>query len=203
MLRVAILADTHGSLDLRIAKLVRGCDIAVHGGDIGGAHVLARLEPRGGRVYAVRGNNDVAGKWPEEERELLARLPNQVIVELPGGSLVVVHGHRTAASGRHARLRRQHPHARAIVYGHSHRLVADRELTPWVLNPGAAGRARTYGGPSCMILDAGETHWEIQTHRFELIRLHRADRTRTQGAGRGAGKTAAVRRIATDPAAKT
>jgi predicted phosphodiesterase len=69
MLRVAILADTHGSLDPRIAKLVRGCDIAVHGGDIGGAHVLARLEPRGGRVYAVRGNNDVAGKWPEEERE--------------------------------------------------------------------------------------------------------------------------------------
>ena len=167
MIRVAILADTHGHLDPRIDALVRGCDIAVHGGDIGNAGILARLQPASGRVYAVRGNNDVPRKWPEADRGLLAQLPEQTTVQLPGGSLVIVHGHRTAAAERHRHLRRQHPQARAIVYGHSHRLVTDCDTTPWVLNPGAAGRARTFGGPSCLILEATATGWQLESHRFE------------------------------------
>lgn len=169
MMRVAILADTHGRLDPRIEALVRGCDIAVHGGDIGNAGILARLQPRSGQVYAVRGNNDVARKWPDGEQVVLEQLPERAEVELPGGTLVVVHGHQSAkACGRHARLRREHPSARAIVYGHSHRLVVDRDALPWVLNPGAAGRARTYGGPSCMILGATATDWQVTSHRFEV-----------------------------------
>ena len=168
MIRVAILADTHGQLDPRVDALVRGCDIAVHGGDIGNAGILARLQPISGRVYAVRGNNDVPRKWPEHERALLDDLPQQATVQLPGGSLVIVHGHQTGAAGRHLRLRGQYPLARAIVYGHSHRLIADCDATPWVLNPGAAGHARTFGGPSCMILRATETEWRVESHRFDL-----------------------------------
>ena len=168
MIRAAILADTHGQLDPRIDALVRSCDIAVHCGDIGNAGILARLQPVSGHVYAVRGNNDVPHKWPEHERGLLENLPQQTTVQLPGGSLVIVHGHQTAAAGRHLRLRRQHPLARAIVYGHSHRLIADCDATPWVLNPGAAGNARTFGGPSCMILRATETDWRVESHRFDL-----------------------------------
>jgi putative phosphoesterase len=167
MLRVAILADTHGYLDPRVAELVRGCDLAVHGGDIGNAGVLAALEPRQGRVVAVTGNNDLPGKWPEGERALLASLPAQAELPLPGGMLVIVHGHQTPARARHERLRRRFPHARALVYGHSHRLVADREAEPWVLNPGAAGRARTFGGPSCMILTAADHAWQLEIRRFE------------------------------------
>jgi putative phosphoesterase len=167
-LRVAIVADTHGWIDPRIADLVADCDLAVHGGDIGNACVLARMQPRSGRVYAVRGNNDVGRKWPIEDRPLLARIPDQAVVDLPGGKLVVVHGHRTSARGRHARLRRNHPDARAVVYGHSHRLLEDRQHEPWILNPGAAGRSRTFGGPSCIILTATEHAWELSLHRFEL-----------------------------------
>ncbi len=59
MLRVAILADTHGRLDARVEALVADCDLAVHGGDIGNAGVLERLHPRQGRVIAVTGNNDI------------------------------------------------------------------------------------------------------------------------------------------------
>jgi hypothetical protein len=179
MIRVAILADTHGQLDRRIETLVRDCDIAVHGGDIGSAGVLARLQPRSGRVYAVRGNNDIPRKWPDGEQMLLEKLPQRAEVDLPGGSLVIVHGHRTGAAGRHARLRQQHPQARAIVYGHSHRLVSDCDSLPWVLNPGAAGHARTYGGPSCLILVATETDWHVETHRFEPI-SKRPTRNRTE-----------------------
>ncbi|MCF7990416.1 MAG: metallophosphatase family protein [Thiohalocapsa sp.] len=176
-MRIAIVSDTHGVLDHRIERLVAGCDIAVHGGDIGSADVLARLQPRSGRVHAVIGNNDIPHKWPEHDRGLLARLPELARVALPGGELVVVHGHRLPANGRHGRLRERYAGAKAIVYGHSHRLVADRDAEPWVLNPGAAGRTRTYGGPSCMVLSASERQWTLAVHRFDLVPVSRRART--------------------------
>jgi uncharacterized protein len=166
VLRVAIVSDTHGRLDPRIADIVADCDIAVHGGDIGSAGVLAALTPRSGRVVAVLGNNDVPHKWPAGEQHLLASLPQQWSEELPGGRLVVVHGHRMPAKDRHPRLRRRFPDARAIVYGHSHLLVLDQDAEPWVLNPGAAGRERTYGGPSCLVLSASRECWSVAVHRF-------------------------------------
>ncbi|WP_295543301.1 metallophosphoesterase family protein [uncultured Thiohalocapsa sp.] len=166
MLQVAILSDTHGVIDDRIADLVADCDLAVHGGDIGAAEVLTRLKPRSGRVAAVLGNNDVRHKWPAAEQHLLDTLPLEITEDLPGGRLVVVHGHRTPAKDRHARLRRRFPDARAIVYGHSHRLVADQDDAPWVLNPGAAGRERTFGGPSCLVLTARHDLWSLAVHRF-------------------------------------
>jgi uncharacterized protein len=173
ILRVALLSDTHGNLDARIEDLVTTCDLAIHGGDIGNAAVLARLRPGLGRVFAVFGNNDVARQWPESDQDLLRELPNRIDLDLPGGHLVVIHGHQVAARDRHARLRGRFPEARAIVYGHSHRLVLDMDTLPWVLNPGAAGRARTYGGPSCLVLTAGQADWQVEVHRFALASAHR------------------------------
>jgi hypothetical protein len=183
VIRIALLADTHGSLDPRIEELVTQCDIALHGGDIGGADILARLAPRSGRVHAVVGNNDTPSKWPEHQRGLLEGLPQVARLALPGGELVVVHGHRLAAKGRHERLRRQHPGARAIMYGHSHRLLVDRDIEPWVLNPGAAGRKRTHGGPSCMVLIVAEHRWSLAIHRFEPVRT--VIKRRPRGNNRG------------------
>jgi putative phosphoesterase len=172
-MRIALVADTHGHLDPRVATVVRSCDMALHGGDIGNASVLDQLQPRGGRVFAVRGNNDLARRWPEEQAALLGGIPLQAHIELPGGELVLLHGHRQPARNRHQRLRARHPHARAICYGHSHVIADDRDTVPWVLNPGAAGRARTFGGPSCMVLIATESFWEVETHRFTLSRQRR------------------------------
>ena len=167
MIRVVLLADTHGQLDARIAQLIPRTDSVVHAGDIGGAHVLEQIRPRSGRVVAVRGNNDLPDKWPGEDRHLLRTLPQYAELALPGGVLAVVHGHRALpAARRHQRLRQQFPQARAVVYGHSHRLALDRDAEPWVLNPGAAGRARTFGGPSCLLLTATATRWSIAVKRF-------------------------------------
>jgi hypothetical protein len=166
-LTVALVADTHGHLDPGIAELVQACDCAVHAGDIGDAGVLAELRPRRGVLVAVRGNNDVESKWPAAQHHTLRGLPREGRLELPGGLLVVVHGDRAGpAAGRHGWLRRRYPEARAVVYGHSHRQIADREGLPWVLNPGAAGRARTAGGPSCLVLRAGSQFWELVCHRL-------------------------------------
>ena len=165
--RLALLSDTHGQLDARIGEVVADADLAVHAGDIMGAAVLAALKPRLGQVLAVRGNNDVPEKWPDSERALLGGIPLALELALPGGNLVVVHGDQAGpAKTRHARLRALYPAARAIAYGHSHQLVCDTAQMPWVLNPGAAGRVRTFGGPSCLILEAEAADWQVRALRF-------------------------------------
>ena len=100
-MRVAILSDTHGEVDPRILERIAGCDLAVHGGDIGSARVLDAIAPLVGRVLAVTGNNDLPYKWPSGERERLAAIPGEVRQALPGGLLVVIHGHQTQARDRH------------------------------------------------------------------------------------------------------
>ena len=167
---VVLLSDTHGYLDPRIAQLIDDRDIVVHAGDVGCGEVLRALEQRAATVVAVAGNNDTAGKWPRDESDLVATLPRETALQLCGRELVVIHGHQHgSASSRHDWLRRRYPQAKAIVYGHSHRLVIDRQREPWVLNPGAAGRARTYGGPSCLLLRAHAHAWQIECHRFSPL----------------------------------
>ena len=169
-MKVLIISDTHGQLDSRIACLARSCDIAIHAGDIMSAQVLDQLSPRTGRVYAVRGNNDIATRLKPRDRRL-SRLPEQQTVELPGGRLCVVHGHQIwDTANYHARLRKKYGDVRVIVYGHTHHQVQDLDADPWVLNPGAAGRTRTHGGPSCLILNASRRSWSVRSSRFALDR---------------------------------
>ncbi len=164
--RVLLLADTHGELDPRIASLALDVDRVVHAGDVGSAGVLAALAAGGAAVLAVGGNNDVPAKWSADEHALLRCLTTRIEVDLPGGRLVVVHGDAWPARDRHTRLRRAFADARAVLYGHSHRLVIDTHASPWVLNPGAAGRVRTHGGPSCLLLTAAAGDWRIEPRRF-------------------------------------
>lgn len=148
---VTIVSDTHGTIAKGILDLIECADLCVHAGDVGNASVLKRIEALGTPVLAVVGNNDVPGKWPVSDHEVLNQLPDQHVIDLPGGRLCVEHGHRVnPAQRRHAKLRAKFPEAKAVVYGHSHRPVSDRETRPWILNPGAAGHARTYGGASCI-----------------------------------------------------
>ncbi|MCI0399834.1 MAG: metallophosphatase family protein [Gammaproteobacteria bacterium] len=166
VITVAFLSDTHGTLDARVAMEVAKCDYAIHAGDIGRNTVLNALHPRRGLI-AVRGNNDTPDKWPPDDRRVLESIPWEASLEVPGGTIVVVHGHRAGPPKvRHQRLRAMYPSARAVVYGHSHHLLCDLERVPWVINPGAAGYLRTYGGPSCMILVVRQRTWRIEVKRF-------------------------------------
>lgn len=155
-MRIALIADTHGVLDTRVAAAVRGADVLVHAGDVG-AGVAAQLDELAARVVIVHGNNDPDDSgWPES-----------ATLDLPGGQLVVIHGHQWPAKTRHRRLRAAFGQAAAIVCGHSHRRVVDDEETPWVLNPGAAGRSRAYGGPGYIELNAEAGGWTLRVHAFE------------------------------------
>ena len=44
--------------------------------------------------------------------------------------------------------------------------IIDQQAEPWVINPGASGKVRTHGGPSCFILHANEEEWIIETILF-------------------------------------
>jgi putative phosphoesterase len=162
---VGILSDTHGYLDERIAEVIRDCDYAVHAGDIMGAHVLEQLQPRK-KVIAVAGNNDHPGIWNEEEAGIVSALPRSTSLELPGGAVKIEHGHRLGDSPDHDQLRWDHAEVKLVVYGHTHKRIIDQQATPWIVNPGAAGRERTRGGPSCLVLNASESEWTIETVLF-------------------------------------
>lgn len=155
-MRIALIADTHGWLDPRIASAVAGVEQVVHAGDVG-AGAYDALSEIGVPTSFVAGNADLADSdWP-----LTTRL------ELPGGVLGLVHGHQWRAQGRHARIRTEFADARAVVYGHSHRRVDDASAGPWLINPGAAGKTRAYDGPSLAVLIAEHDAWRLEWHVFE------------------------------------
>jgi predicted phosphodiesterase len=119
-------------------------------------------------LHAVAGNNDYAGAagWLATDHGLVNSLPRLLRLALPGGELVIEHGHRLGDRPDHARFRSDHGDARMVVYGHTHRRIIDREAEPWVVNPGAAGNTRTRGGPSCLVLIADANNWEIEEFVF-------------------------------------
>jgi putative phosphoesterase len=164
-----LLSDTHGQLHPSILRLTQRADLVIHAGDIGNPDILDQLAASGTEVFAVCGNNDTPSKWPSEAIDRLHRLPETARVELPGGTITVEHGHRAnPVSARHHILRQRHADSRLVVYGHSHRCCIDDDATPWIVNPGAAGRSRTYGGSSCLLLTASNRAWHLQPQRFAL-----------------------------------
>lgn len=167
--RILLISDTHGQIHPEIAAMATSCDAIVHAGDVGAAEILTLSTRTEAPVLAVRGNNDTPEKWPDHQQTQLRDLRDMITLELAGGGLVVEHGDNIRQAGqRHARLRERHHAARLVVYGHSHRLVIDRQASPWVVNPGAAGRSRTFGGSSCILLSIDDGKWRLQTYRFEL-----------------------------------
>jgi putative phosphoesterase len=165
-LRLVILSDTHGYLDENIAALIRSADVAIHAGDVMDVSVLEQMHPAL-KTIAVAGNNDEQGLWSSRENCFTKKLPANVLVQLPGGTIAVEHGHRFGFSQPdHKNLIAAYPEARAIVYGHTHKQLIDQSGTPWVLNPGAAGFVRNQGGPRCLVLNTNHNEWIVEACIF-------------------------------------
>ena len=159
---IAVISDTHAHLDPRIIEIISECDIAIHAGDICGADILEKMKPKRGEVIAVTGNNDPYCHISNK------KLPEVMSVDLPGGKITIEHGHvHGAHKPCHDSLRATHSDAKVIIYGHTHKQVIDKSGAPWVVNPGAAGKTRTHGGPSCLVITCSDVEeWDIKKHRF-------------------------------------
>ncbi len=121
-MRVGVVSDTHGYLDPRLIAAFEGVGVILHAGDVGGEAVLDGLRAIA-PLHAVQGNNDVplGGLGLQTHLDLsLDGIEAHLVHELP-----------------HAR---PSPGTRLIVFGHSHKQIAEWRDGVLYLNPGAAGR---------------------------------------------------------------
>jgi putative phosphoesterase len=124
---IGLISDTHGLLRPEAVAALRGSDIIIHAGDIGGPDVLAGLSPLA-PVTAIRGNVD-RGDWA-------AALPSTEVVEHGGIFIYIIHNLAEldldpAAAG-----------FRVVVSGHSHSPAVREKDGVLFVNPGSAGPRR-------------------------------------------------------------
>jgi putative phosphoesterase len=165
---VGVLSDTHSFINPNVFNHLKSCDLILHAGDIGSADVIQQLLEISQDVVSVCGNNDNQAQWSSSEYRTLEAIPQIAEIALPGGSIAITHGdeHFSEYDIWHQELRTSFPDAKAIVYGHSHRLVCDLDMEPWVLNPGPAGETRTQRhGVSCLRIAANKEEWKVTTFR--------------------------------------
>ncbi len=127
MMRIGVISDTHGLLRAEAVEALRGSELIVHGGDVGGPGILEALREIA-PVVAVRGNVD-RGEWAEGLRET-------EWVEAGGVAIYVLHD-----VGR-LDLDPASCGLRVVISGHSHQPSARTERGVLYLNPGSAGPRR-------------------------------------------------------------
>ena len=151
ILRIGVIADTHGVLHPLVTELFAGMNHVIHAGDVGGAHVLRSLRELA-PVTHVDGNNDDA--------------TGEDIVRFDVDGLRVLLTHilprpRQPASRVVASLRQQP--ADLVVFGHSH--LPHHEIIDGVtyFNPASAGPRRFDYPVSVGVIEKRATKWSI-TH---------------------------------------
>ncbi len=137
-MRVAVIGDTHmprGSRRLpeRCVELLASSDLIVHVGDFTARSSFEELRALGPALEAVHGNVDDA--W------LRRSLPGRTVVEAAGARLGVVHD-AGPARGRLRRMREAFPDADAVLFGHSHLPLHEREEGFQIFNPGSPTERR-------------------------------------------------------------
>lgn len=135
---VAVIADTHlprggRRLPQSCVEQIAAADLLIHAGDFSTAAAFAEIAAIGPRLVAVQGNVD--------DPELRRRLPQRAVVELAGARVGVIHD-TGPRKGRLARLRREFPDADAVVFGHSHQPLSEREDGFQIFNPGSPTERR-------------------------------------------------------------
>jgi uncharacterized protein len=162
--RLAIISDTHLPRGARrlpdacIARL-RAADRILHAGDLVALSVLEELRSLGPPVDGVYGNVD--------EPAVRAALPSSRMVVVAGRRIAMVHD-GGPSRGRLERLRRRFPDADAVVFGHSHLPLHERDdaLALQIFNPGSPTDRRRHP-----VHTMGEATVGAGGVRFALVEL--------------------------------
>jgi putative phosphoesterase len=162
--RLAIISDTHlprGARQLpdRCVDHLRTADLVLHAGDFVTAEVLHDLRKLGPPVEAVHGNVD--------DQELRRRLPSARLINAGGARIAMVHD-GGPADGRLRRLRGRFADADAVVFGHSHIPLHERDAAGFqIFNPGSPTDRRRQPTHTMGVASIGEDG----TVSFELVDL--------------------------------
>jgi putative phosphoesterase len=163
-LLVGLISDTHMSgtsrrtLPAACLERLAGCELILHAGDVMTEAALAEIEAIGPPVEAVLGNVD--------SFELRRTLPPERVVGLPGGVKVGMVHDAGPSSGRLALLRLRFPDADAVLFGHSHLPLHERDGDFQIFNPGSPTQRRRSPHHSM-----GLARIEEGTISFELVPL--------------------------------
>ena len=135
---VAIIADTHlpkgkrGLPDACVRRIVRA-DLVIHLGDFSTVPTYEEIGALRPELVAVHGNVD--------EPALRRRLPERLEFDVAGVKLALIHD-AGPRQGRLARMRRAFPDADAVLFGHSHLPLHEREGGFQIFNPGSPTERR-------------------------------------------------------------
>lgn len=124
---VGVISDTHGLLRPEATDALKGSDLIVHAGDVGGTDILEQLRTIA-PTFAVRGNVDT-GAWAKA-------LPITEVVDAGQLRLYVLHDLATLDLDPRA------AGFAAVISGHSHRPSAGVRHGVLYLNPGSVGPRR-------------------------------------------------------------
>ncbi len=138
MTRIGIISDTHGLLRPEARAALAGSDHIVHGGDIGNAAILAELAAIA-PLTVVRGNND-HGPWA-------VAVPETARLQVGDIHLHVLHDIATL------NIDPVSEGIRVLIFGHSHKPLAEQRGPVLYLNPGSAGPRRFSLPVSVAMLD--------------------------------------------------
>ncbi|MGC2530136.1 MAG: metallophosphoesterase family protein [Candidatus Acidiferrum sp.] len=149
---LGLISDTHGLLREEAVRALRGSDLILHAGDVGGPEILERLRALA-PVVAVRGNVDT-GRWAEE-------LPLTEVVQIGPVMVYMLHilndlDIDPAAAGMHI-----------VVSGHSHKPGQSQRGGIIYINPGSAGPRRFQLPITVARLDLGVRPWRVEFIQLE------------------------------------
>jgi putative phosphoesterase len=147
---VGLISDTHGLLRAGVYDALKGVELILHAGDVGGADILNELSLIA-PVRAVFGNTDPPGQPDLAER---------IDLQLAGVHVHMSHGHEVG-SPTPARLAERYD-ADVVIYGHTHRQLVTRLDGRLFVNPGAAGPRRFNLLPSVGRLTIGDGRPEVE-----------------------------------------
>ena len=146
---IGLISDTHGLVRPAVHEALKGVELLLHAGDVGGAEILEELKLIA-PVRAVFGNTDPPGT-PE--------LSDSIEMEIDGVRIHVSHGNEVG-SPTPERLAARYD-SDVVIYGHSHRQLVARVGDQLFVNPGAAGPRRFNLSPSVGILKIASGKPEI------------------------------------------
>ena len=141
--RIGVISDTHipafPALPEALWSHFADIEMLIHAGDLSQLSVIDKLETIA-PVVAVQGNI--------EEEEVIRKLPLKREVLVGGCRIGVVHilGN---SQNRIKMARQEFPHARCVIFGHSHIPYNQEHDGQLLFNPGSANDRRRQ--PSCSI----------------------------------------------------
>jgi putative phosphoesterase len=149
ILRIGLIADTHGVVHARVHELFANVDHIIHAGDVGGAHVLRALRALAPLTY-VDGNNDNA--------------TGEDVVRFEIGGIRVLLTHilpRVSKLAPRVVVSLRKEPADLVVFGHSHLPHHESRAGITYFNPASAGPRRFDYPTSAGWLEMRGKEWSV------------------------------------------